>query len=314
MKVPGRAVKLKSIVTLVILCLFLICPSRSEEVGHECRFLGIIGTAVPVETTDRMLKGLRLLGNAENPDGWGIGFFPPHTDHCLVKTPGAYRGADAAVSAPDYDYAREMAGVSPRALVAHVRNASSGCDDIADPHPFLKRKMIFAHNGDIDEDILLSLLTPSSLMSPGTSPGYETLRGPDRYVDSELYFILILQKIGGSGDLCGTTRDIRRAVWDLARALARAGRDVKLNMLLTDGQTLWAVRYASEKADYYTVYYCIPGAGAGWRAVCSAPLAGYDWTLLENRCMVRVRPGETPVFFDLTQNPYAAECKAPAAH
>jgi len=307
MRIPWKPGTLQIIRLFALLILLSFSPVRADEAPHACRLFGIVGTAIPESTAHQMLEGLQLLGDEKNPHGWGIVFFPGDTENCRIMIPTAYRGAGQANGSSDYDYAQKKAMDLPRVLVAHVRKSSSGCTGLPDPHPFVKERQVFAHNGDIDEDILLNLISPDRLLCPPTSPDYIAFSGEDRYIDSELYFISVMQKIGETRDWCSVTSTIHRAVWDLVKELERKNRPRKLNMIYSDGEALWAVRYASEKTDYYTIYFAIAEGEEDWRAVSSTPLAGYKWTLLRNYRMVCLRPGKAPAIYDLTRNPYMAE-------
>jgi predicted glutamine amidotransferase len=270
---------------------------------------------VPAATTSTLLEDLQALG-WYNDDGWGIAFVPGCYEGCTFLSPTVYRGADEATSSTDFDHAQEIAAgdtgihaplpVLPHpgveAMVAHIRNASSSCEDAPDPHPFIKRKRMFAHNGTVPNDVLLDLIEPAWLYDPSTSP--ET----DPPVDSDLYFIYVLQRIGTATNTCVITQRIWRAIWDLEEALETAGVSAKLNMVYSDGTNLWSVRYAEVQATYYTVDYCVPADGQTWRAVASQPTNGCPggWMELPNYRLIFMRPGRTPSITDLLQDPATA--------
>ncbi len=292
-------------------CLFmilgLVClPAFSvAETDHECRFLGTIGSPGPDGWVDTLLDGLQLLTNDEdNPNGWGIAFYPSYSESCQIRIPTVLRGSDPAIYDANYDWAQGLVPTAHRALVAHVRKASSGCIDIPDPHPFVKKKKVFAHNGKIKEDVLLSLIEaiePSWLNLSCIAPDYVSPGGGDLYVDSDLYFTYLLLNVQDTTSIESVTFLIHQAIWNLATALDEVEEPQKLNMVYTDGSTLWAARYASVSQDTYTLYYCADSLGG---AVASETLGNLEWTELDNYEMVRLRQGEPPVVYDLMQEPY----------
>jgi predicted glutamine amidotransferase len=277
----------------------------AAETDHECRFLGTIGSPSPYDWVDPLLDGLQLLTSDEdNPNGWGIAFYPSYTESCQIRIPTVFRGSDPAIDDANYDWAQGLVPPGPKALVAHVRKASSGCVDIPDPHPFVKKKKVFAHNGKIDEDVLLSLIEaiePSWLNLSCIAPNYVSLGGDDQYVDSDLYFTYLLLNVQDTTSVESVTFLLHQAIWNLAASLADNEEPRKLNMVYTDGSTLWAARYASVSESIFTLYYSADSLGG---AVASEPLGNLEWIELDNYQMIRLRPGEEPVIYDLAQEPY----------
>lgn len=146
-----------------------------------------------------------------NPHGYG---FAHWDDGRLEIVKAASNLFDARTSETE-DILAARSGV----FLAHVRFASVGVQDGNNTHPFaaeaLGRSFAFAHNG--------------------TLRGVERLpieRTPEGQTDSEHAFLWILEQLAGS-----SADDLAPRTQTLADHLHTLGT---FNMLLSDGQTLWA--------------------------------------------------------------------------
>jgi predicted glutamine amidotransferase len=172
----------------------------------------------------------------------------------------------------DYLYnesVRKVADRNPKIVTAHVRKATSGCyAGVPNPHPFQRAKggknWLFAHNGVIGKDKLISLIGDEYLNNnlPKTCPD----NPPDSWVGSELYFIFLLKNIEENG-------------WDVQKGIKQAleillskvsGSDKGFNFFLSDGETIWAFRkgrplyyYEQTQPRYSVVASRFPDANQG---------------------------------------------------
>jgi glutamine amidotransferase len=107
--------------------------------------------------------------------------------------------------------------------------------------------------------------------------------------DSELLFLLIVQQLQAG---TSAPEALRNVLASTHAAMQQAGIDEPLRFAaaLTDGDTLWAIRWASD--DQPPSLYTKPQAG-GW-AIASEPLGddSEHWTPLAPGEMVRVWRGE----------------------
>ena len=246
---------------LCVLCLLLVQPARIEP-QHACRFWGLIGTAYPQDLIadhlrDGTIENLKDLGGV-NSDGWAFASFLSPTIQALLSGPLIRRGGPPAnhPADPDYDSAvDELSRLRPRAVLGHVRRGTSGHWGIPNPHPFQHEGMIFAHNGSIPEYVLLTLLTRDD-------PSYLQTHPPDYvdgYIDSELYFLYLLKFMHRHPGL-SRPEALRLGV----RQLAAITLGCRLNFVLTQGDTLYALR-CSVSDDYDPVRYLGAQADAGDR-------------------------------------------------
>ena len=189
-----------------------------------CRLLGIIANK-PVDV-EFSLERLRRLAY-ENPDGWGIGWYEDGEARIFKQ------------GIPAIAYESKLPSLSKevrsKVIIAHVRKGTEGGPSEQNSHPFKYENWIFAHNGSVDRDNLLSILVDKYK---------EKIEGE---TDSEVYFYWILQCIEEEGDII---KGIEKAVAEVV------GKSYKgLNFLLSNGSTLFAFRYSdpSQKARY-TLY------------------------------------------------------------
>jgi glutamine amidotransferase len=171
-------------------------------------------------------RGDELPEGKGNPDGWGIALYPDGKAAQIIKEaiPASTSGLSKFLSA--YDHLRS------RLFIAHVRKASKGAVTYSNSHPFARvvrgRDYVFAHNGTI-----------------------RTFRGlrlgrfkPIGTTDSELLFCHLLKLIQErriSGWIDEDFLELRGFFVALNRLCAKkGGKPNKLNVLLSDGETLIA--------------------------------------------------------------------------
>jgi predicted glutamine amidotransferase len=154
----------------------------------------------------------------ENPDGWGIGWYPDRSI-AIVKEPvkwGASRHAG---------FLESHGSVRSRIVLAHVRYKTVGAEPShADTHPFARelggRDYCFAHNGTLG------------------GPAWQLPLGAHRPVgdtDSERFFCHLLHALARRGAPLDSPGDWR---W-LHETLASANAHGKLNVMLSDGHRLF---------------------------------------------------------------------------
>lgn len=188
-----------------------------------CRLLGLVANKpVDLEFSIERFKEFSDI----NPDGWGIGWYEN-------KTAKIYK---QGISAKDRqsELPRLSKAVISKMIIAHVRSGTGAPPLEGNSHPFAFKNWLFAHNGSVDRDYLLSLLKD------------EYKKGLRGETDSEVYFFWILQNIETTGDIIG---GIKKAI-DKIMGKTYTG----LNFLLTNGEILYAFRYSSGSRSYYSLY------------------------------------------------------------
>lgn len=279
---------------LLIMFLHSRCSTNSKQ-EHECRFWGIIFSGEPHYLNTLIRTHLESLGKlgAYNPNGWGLGYFVESENDTIL--PVIQRGGPPALYDPRYPVAtQELIRNVTNSAVAHVRKGSSGpIGGIPDPHPFrrqcINRKfdMLFAHNGTINTDILLrliSLINPSYLEQ--NPPDYEP-----NYLDSDLYAILLVEIMDLYPDL--TIQEcIKTAIIKLDSALGNG--NAQLNFVMTDGYTLWALNFTKNEPRAITVYYYPDSLVSNFWVVASQPLdtLTHLWVEIPNLHLAMLRPNE----------------------
>lgn len=203
-----------------------------------CRFWVAVGTSIDQDYIVEQLidaeHSLKNLGDTYS-DGWSVGFYD-RGDEVVI------RGDEAANFNDEYDEAvRYIAVLEPPIVMGHLRRASSGCvEGVPNPHPFrIKyngRKWLFGHNGGMRKQILIDLIGEDFLRQH--PPSVCNHNPPDSWIDSELYFLLIMKTIKEYDD--DVEQGIRAALHKLYTAIAEEDR--YLNFFMSDGQTVWVFR------------------------------------------------------------------------
>ncbi|MCK6479330.1 MAG: class II glutamine amidotransferase [Planctomycetaceae bacterium] len=201
-----------------------------------CRWLAYTGN--PVAIGDILFAPRSLIDqsmssrSAETPtngDGFGLGWYRD------LPTPGLFRSIRPAWN--DFNL-RDLAVQARSPLfMAHVRATSLATVQETNCHPFRWGKWLFVHNGEIFE---VEKVRRDLVMQVGEK-WFNNMQGT---TDSELMFHLALT-LGLEEDPPGA---LRRMAGMVERAGRARGVDEILWMTLgvTDGRSLWAVRYASD--------------------------------------------------------------------
>jgi glutamine amidotransferase len=185
-----------------------------------CRLFGMTTGGPRVQASFWLLEAPESLKEQSRrmPDGVGLGWFSLGEEPVVDRAPvPAYRDPEFAVAARH---------VESHMFVSHVRFASTGVKDVHNCHPFDMHDRLFAHNGVVKGlDVLDSWMTDvdKALIEGET--------------DSEMVFAYITAEIRGRGG------DVAAG---LVAALRRIGAELPLyalNILLAEGERLWALRY-----------------------------------------------------------------------
>ena len=179
-----------------------------------CQLLGMNANT----PTDVMFSFTGLATRAgEHKDGFGIAFFEDRGVRLFVD--------------------HHSAGVSPVAelvkhypiksdnVIAHIRKATQGRVALENTHPFMRelwgRYWVFAHNGDLK----------------GFHPRLHAAFRPVGDTDSERALCWLMQELAKAHAAVPTITELTRT---LAELLPRAATHGAFNVLLSNGQALWA--------------------------------------------------------------------------
>ena len=165
----------------------------------------------------------------DNPSGWGIAWFDDEW-HIYKEPQPLYLSGKAR------DLVEKR--VRGRIIVSHVRLASIGRKSLENTHPWLYRNWVFAHNGTINREAPLKLLRREHWNFEGDT-------------DSEVFFHLIIQEVIDLGD------PVEGIVSAIKKIVSRGIAFSSLNFIASDGEKLYALRYATRRLSYYTLYYLV---------------------------------------------------------
>jgi glutamine amidotransferase len=201
-----------------------------------CRWIAYRGTPIalesyvtaPVHSLIEQSRRARESTDSLNGDGFGLGWYGDKDE------PGLYREIRPAWS--DENLRHLTRHIHSHLFFGHVR-ASTGTP-ITRPncHPFSFGKWLFMHNGQVGDWSLVrrkvEQLIPDS--------HYRARLGT---TDSEALFLAILGA-GAERDPIGATARTLATVADMVRA-SGTKEPVRFTSALSDGETLWAFRYAT---------------------------------------------------------------------
>lgn len=186
-----------------------------------CRLFGMHAGSKPVKATFWLLTAPDSLSqqSRREADGFGIGTFDTEGRPMVEKAPiAAYE---------DKAFAAEARDLSSITFVAHVRYASTGGNLKVNTHPFEQDNRLLAHNGVVqDLDRLEARLRQLGAM--------DLVKGD---TDTERVFALITAEARSNGG------NIEAAIISALAWVAENLRLFAVNIILTTGADVWAVRY-----------------------------------------------------------------------
>jgi glutamine amidotransferase len=168
--------------------------------------------------TDVMFSFTGLATRAdEHKDGFGIAFFEGKGLRHFVDNASA-RESPVAELVKRYPIKSDN-------VIAHIRKATQGRTALENCHPFVRelwgRYWVFAHNGDLQ----------------GFAPRLHAAFKPVGDTDSERAFCWLMQELAKSHAGVPGIDELSATLRELMPQLARHGT---FNMLLSNGQALWA--------------------------------------------------------------------------
>jgi glutamine amidotransferase len=197
-----------------------------------CRHLAYVGEPValgelllrpPHSLVRQSWEPRRQRYGTVNADGFGVGWYADGD-----PVPGRYRRQGPIWGDETFsDLARV---VTSTALLAAVRDATeAGADGEAAAAPYAAGRLLFSHNGAVGG-------WPGSLAEAAAALPAEKLLSLAARNDSALVWALIRHR-ADAGD------DVPRAVAETVREVAAAAPGSRLNLLVTDGETITATAW-----------------------------------------------------------------------
>ena len=261
-----------------------------------CRWLAYSGAPIHLDEvlfkTEHSLidQSLRASSSSSvtNGDGFGIGWYGKR------DMPGVYKDIRPAWN--DANLHALAAQIESPMFLAHVRATTGSPVQRTNCHPFDYENWLFVHNGEIREFDKLH----RDLAFAVRPDLYTRIRGT---TDSEIMFLLALS--------FGLESDVHAAIARMAGFVEQtaAERGVKnplqMTLGISDGESLYAVRYSTEGSSRSLFYSATrdatseiaPEAGRlarGARAIVSEPWSDLeaDWVPVPESTFLTIRSGE----------------------
>jgi predicted glutamine amidotransferase len=182
-----------------------------------------------------------------NGDGFGVGWY--HKE--IAEDPAVFVSIYPAWNNRNLRYMAPK--IMSDCLVAHVRAASEGDVSESNCHPFHFKNFLMAHNGGVENFSRIKRSVHKKL----SDPLFHWIQGQ---TDSEHLFALVLDNLMKKDRIDADT--ISQSFEETIAFLLEAMHEQKiddpayLNMVMTDGERLVALRYASDKTvKPLTLYY-----------------------------------------------------------
>lgn len=242
-----------------------------------CRHLAYVGP--PVTLSSLVLDAPHSLrhqsyaptdmrgGGTVNVDGFGAGWYPDADG----SGPGdALRYRTASPIWSDASFAALAATARTPALLAAVRSATTGMPVTPSANaPFVDGPWLFSHNGRVSG-------WPDTVAGLAGGLPVTDLLTLDAPTDAALLWALVRRRLRAGADPAAVLAEVVRAV-------AEAAPESRLNLLLTDGATIWGTAWShalSLRVDEEAAL------------VASEPVDEHpSWTEVPDRHLVVARPG-----------------------
>ncbi|NMN96644.1 ergothioneine biosynthesis protein EgtC [Antrihabitans stalactiti] len=240
-----------------------------------CRHLGYLGPACAV--SEPVMRGPRSLfrqawaptdmrgGGTINADGFGVAWWAS----AEWADAAARRYRSAAPIWTDPAVPEVLSQIQATGILAAVRSATVGMPvERSACAPFTHGKWAFSHNGVVPE-------WRKTVGAIAADLGNIDLLDLEAATDSAALWLLLQRAL--------TTDDAKAAVVDVVERVVSLAPDARLNLVLGDGEQLWATTY------YHSLSVLVDDASV---CVASEP---YDdnpaWQAIPDRSVIVARPG-----------------------
>jgi len=245
-----------------------------------CRWMAYKGQTIFIEqwllNSEHSLieqsKSADLTKYEVNGDGFGVGWYGEKSE------PGLFKSIRPAWN--NRNLKSLAAHVSSPLFIAHVRSATGTPIQETNSHPFQYKNWLMVHNGLIHEFPEIK----KALLNEITAEYFPHILGS---TDSEVLFYLLLS----NGLQSDVAKAVNKTIICIQAISAKHSIKPALRMTLgiSDGQSLWAVRYSSHQ-NSSTLFYSIEGEGDERQVlVVSEPLDSCDrcWSPVEENAILR---------------------------
>ncbi|MDX8441117.1 class II glutamine amidotransferase [Bradyrhizobium sp. Arg314] len=251
-----------------------------------CRWAAYLGEAVFLEDIitapcHSLIAQSHCAQEAKSPtngDGFGLAWYGDRPE------PGLYRDILPAWSDPNLKSLCRQ--IKSGLFLAHVRASTGGATSRMNCHPFISGRWSFMHNGQIGGFEKIRRALENTL----SDQVFDQREGT---TDSELFFLLMIDQ-GLAADPQGA---VSRATGRVVEASRRAGIEpaLKLTAAFSDGEALYAVRYATD--DHAPTLYTGAFTKRAGHCIVSEPFDrdGGEWQAIPPSSFVTMTRGGTSI-------------------
>ncbi|KAI0068245.1 N-terminal nucleophile aminohydrolase [Artomyces pyxidatus] len=181
-----------------------------------------------------------------NGDGFGVGWYDSVHDEELGSQPCIFTSVTPAWN--NINLTRLAEKIKSPMVFAHVRATTAGSLSLDNCHPFIYGKLMFMHNGSIEEFSKIKRRLQQELPDEIFNVVYGN-------TDSEWSFALFLSKLPRANADSFTHEELRQAMLDTIASLNQFAEEANItqpslmNFCVTDGDSVVATRYVSSRFD-----------------------------------------------------------------
>ncbi|ARG97043.1 class II glutamine amidotransferase [Legionella micdadei] len=226
-----------------------------------CRFIAYLGKPFvlhdllykPVNSLIKQSIHAQEMEHPLNGDGFGISWYVKQLD----EYPGVFKSIQPAWN--DSNLETLSTKIFSGCILAHVRAASRGDVNIFNTHPFIYKEYCFMHNGIINGFDKLRRQVTNQL----SDEIYHWIKGQ---TDSELFFAVFLDFLIRSKKTFDihVCADLVRKTLDYIETLQQKSHIKEMNFInavISNGKTLLAMRYVSNKNEKTRSLHYAIGSG-----------------------------------------------------
>ncbi|KAA1471540.1 N-terminal nucleophile aminohydrolase [Dentipellis sp. KUC8613] len=181
-----------------------------------------------------------------NGDGFGVGWYDSVYDEELGGQPCIFTSVTPAWN--NINLTRLAEKIKSPLVFAHVRATTAGSLSLDNCHPFIHGKLMFMHNGSIEEFPRIKRRLQQQL----PDHIFNVVNGN---TDSEWSFALFLSKLPDANAESFSHRVLQNAMLETIATLNQLAEDAGItqpslmNFCVTDGESVVATRYISSRHD-----------------------------------------------------------------
>ncbi|THH16808.1 hypothetical protein EW146_g3883 [Bondarzewia mesenterica] len=181
-----------------------------------------------------------------NGDGFGVGWYDCVYEKELGKQPCIFTSVTPAWN--NVNLTRLAEKIKSPLVFAHVRATTAGSLSLDNCHPFIHGKLMFMHNGSIEQFPKIKRRLQAELPD-------EIFNVVSGNTDSEWSFALFLSKLPNANADSFSHQTLRKAMLETIASLNKFAEEADItepslmNFCVTDGESVVATRYVSSRHE-----------------------------------------------------------------